>query len=220
MRALPSATLRDRPQGRRNAIGGEHEESLRVLARLQQAWIGRGNELLAVGCRDRRLATLDGAVEEILAREDVRARLDAAETQRLRAFARDVPNRVEALRTCGVPETLMHGDFHAGNVAIGGGELVIFDWTDGCVSHPFFDLATFLPADPVERAALLQVYLEAWSAALPEADVARAWEIAEPLACLHHAVSYARILDAVAPALRWEFDSDVMFWVRWLREIS
>jgi hypothetical protein len=41
----------------------------------------------------------------------------------------------------------------------------------------------------------------------------------EPLACIHHALSYKRILEAVEPTLRSEFDTDVTFWMRWLRDL-
>jgi aminoglycoside phosphotransferase (APT) family kinase protein len=190
-----------------------------VLARLQQAWIGREEALLAAGCADRRLATLPRALEELLASDMLRNGLLEDEWARLAAFAEEIPGRVEALRACGVPETLMHGDFHPGNIAAADGAVVIYDWTDGCVGHPFFDLPTFLPRDPIERAALLEAYLGEWRAFAPADHVERAWELVEPLACIHHALSYKRILEAVEPTLRSEFDTDVTFWMRWLRDL-
>jgi hypothetical protein len=213
MEAAPHATLRGAPPRL-------HEEALRLLARLQQAWAGRVRELEAAGCADRRPATLAKGLAEILDREEVRERLDSADIERLRIFGETIPQRVEALRACGVPETLLHGDFHRGNVAVDGERLVIFDWTDGCISHPFFDLATFLPEEPVERAALAQAYIEAWAPVVGVLEAERAWEIAEPLALVHHAVSYLRIMDAIDPAEHWQFDSDPLFWLRWLRDVS
>jgi aminoglycoside phosphotransferase (APT) family kinase protein len=190
-----------------------------VLARLQQAWIGRESELFAAGCTDRRLATLPAAIDELLASEMVRTGLSRDERLRLAAFANEVPARIEELRACGIPETLLHGDFHPGNIARDGEQTVIYDWTDGCVGHPFFDMPTFLPRDPVDRAALLEVYLGEWRTFAGADLIDRAWELAEPLACIHHALSYMRILDAVEPSLRSEFDTDVTFWLRWLREL-
>jgi aminoglycoside phosphotransferase (APT) family kinase protein len=213
METIPQETLRGAPAGR-------HEEALRLLARMQQTWAERVDELAAAGCADRRPETLAQGLREILARDEVRERLGDDGVQRLQAFGETIPARVEALRGCGVPETLMHGDFHHGNVAIDGERMVIFDWTDGCISHPFFDLATFLPEEPVERAALAQAYLDAWAPLVGGRQVERAWEIAEPLALVHHAVSYMRIIDAIDPADHWEFDSDPMFWLRWLRDVS
>ena len=38
----------------------------------------------------------------------------------------------EQLRSGPVPQTLMHGDFHAGNIALTEKGYIIFDWTDAC----------------------------------------------------------------------------------------
>jgi Ser/Thr protein kinase RdoA (MazF antagonist) len=175
--------------------------------------------LLAAGCDDRRPVTLAGELRELLARALVRERLGEATIERLDAFVASVPSRAAAVMSCGVPATLMHGDFHAGNVAVDGESMLIFDWTDGCLSHPFFDLATFLPDDPVERAALIHAYLEAWTPLFDMATLERAWELAEPLALAHHAISYMRIMDAVYSGATWELSSDEFFWLRWLRAI-
>ncbi len=47
--------------------------------------------------------------------------------------------RVREFWACGIPDTLSHGDLHPGNVAYDGREVRIFDWTDGCVTHPLLD---------------------------------------------------------------------------------
>jgi aminoglycoside/choline kinase family phosphotransferase len=216
--ALPVPWMRD-VQWRREEMGPQYDDAMRVLARLQQAWVGREDELLTAGCTDRRLATMPAAFDELLASDMVRSGLSDEERSRIAAFGQRVPALVEELLSCGVPETLMHGDFHPGNIARDGERTIIYDWTDGCVSHPFFDMATFLPQDAVERAALLQVYLGEWGASANMERVERAWELAEPLACIHHSLSYMRILAAVEPPLRSEFDTDVTFWLRWLREL-
>ncbi len=220
MQPLPGDTLRP-PPGVPNPLhrAADCEKSLRLLAGLQQQWSVRVGDLLAAGCADRRLYTLDGALEAILARDAVRERFREDELQRLRACGATVPALVEELRGCGVPETLMHGDFYPGNIASDGDRLVIFDWTDGCVSYPLFDLATFLPRDPVEHAAATQTFLEAWQPQIDAATLERAAQIAQPLACIHHATSYMRLLDGIDPSDHWEFASDVLFWLRWLRAI-
>ena len=213
MDAIPALTLRERPE--------QAEEAAALLARLHITWAGRERELFGAGCADRRLGTLQPGLAAILAREDVTSRFSAAECARLDAFCASIPARVEALSACGMPDTLIHGDFHRGNVATGSAAPVIFDWTDGCISHPLFDLATFLPDDdPVERAARLHAYFAPWTRRLDEAVLDRAWAIAEPLAYVHHAISYMRIMDATDPADLWEFDSDPLFWLRWLHDIA
>jgi hypothetical protein len=49
--------------------------------------------------------------------------------------------------------------------------------------------------------------------------VARAADLAQPLACVHHAASYMRLLDNIHGGDQWELDSDVLFWLHWLRAI-
>lgn len=213
MEAMPHRTLWGEHDGAAN------DRAARVLARLQQQWASRIDDLLEAGCVDRRLGTLDGALEAVLARDVVRERFTDDEVKRLLAFGETVPARVDELRACAVPETLMHGDFHPGNVAVDGDELVLFDWTDGCVSHPFFDLATYNPRDPVEHAAVTQAFIEEWSSSVDTAALQRAAELAQPLACIHHATSYMRLLDGIHGGDHWEFDSDVLFWLHWLRAI-
>ena len=191
-------------------------EALRVLARLQQEWTSRTDELLSIGCPDRRLATLDGELERLLARPEVRGDLGDGEITKLKAFAREIPERRVALAACGVPETIVHGDFDPGNVSVDGDGLVLFDWTDGCVGHPFVDLATFLERDGEANtnAAFRAAYLEVWSQTVPEARLEEAMALAAPFACLHHAISYQRIVDAVEPAERWEFAGATQKWLR------
>ncbi|MBI1880332.1 MAG: phosphotransferase [Chloroflexi bacterium] len=48
--------------------------------------------------------------------------------------------RCDQLAGYSVPQTLVHGDLHTGNVALVEGKLLFFDWTDACVTHPFFDV--------------------------------------------------------------------------------
>jgi len=87
-----------------------------------------------------------------------------------------------------------------------GGSQLFFDWTDACVAHPFFDLATirrgtaFTDAvcEDELRERLREAYLPEWASFEPPGRLARAWELAAPLGALHQAVSY-RSLATQAP---------------------
>lgn len=100
---------------------------------------------------------------------------------------------LEALIELALPETLVHGDFHPWNVFADGGRLVLYDWSDACWSHPLFDLLTYGVDE--DTPALLDAY-----GVSPET-----FALAEPLACIHHAVSYERILAALEDSERWVF---------------
>jgi aminoglycoside phosphotransferase (APT) family kinase protein len=191
-------------------------ESLRLLATLQVAYATRLDDLFAAGCPDCRLATLDGELKALLARSDVLGSLNDEEVAGLTAFTAEVPDRCEALIDCGVPETLVHGDFHGANVAVSDDSLVLYDWPDACVAHPFVDLATFIGPglEPSIRAKLTEAYLEVWSRHFPTAKLEAALRLAEPLFCLHHAISHQRIVDGIEPGERWEFSGSVQLWLR------
>ena len=91
----------------------------------------------------------------------------------------------------GLPDTLVHGDLHPGNVARIDGELAYFDWTDACIAHPFFDLQSLQwQKDEATRAALLDAYLGAWEGVESPERLREAAALAAIVTPLHHAVSY------------------------------
>ena len=137
---------------------------------------------------------------------------------RLRERVAEAPALCAQLAAYGVPETLVHGDLHEHNVALAGGRPVIFDWSDACVAHPFFDLITLLDTDhfagdPEALAGLRARYLAGWAGFGDSASRAAALDLALRVGCLHHAISYQHIVMAVEPAARWEYMSGARFFL-------
>jgi hypothetical protein len=124
--------------------------------------------------------------EEILELGAVDRRLDTLDVPS------ELSGHLDALRELPLPDTLVHGDFHPWNVVVGP-RLVIADWSDACLSHPLFDLLMF--GSDEDRPALLAAY-----GVSPET-----FELAAPLARIHHAISYERIGAAMEPSDRWIF---------------
>lgn len=139
-----------------------------LLREFHETWSSRSDEVLALGADDRRLRPAD--VPDELRRD------------------------LDALDDLGLPDTLVHGDFHPWNVVVGPDGLVLSDWSDASLTHPLFDLVTFGWHDD------LPPLLGAYGVA-PE-TFARV----ERLACIHHAISYERILAALEPSDRWVFE--------------
>lgn len=109
-----------------------------------------------------------------------------------------------------LPHTLVHGDFHAGNI---GGSTII-DWSDAAVADPLHDLNHYLlHRAEQERADLLETYAEAW----PGYDVPSAAAAAEAETYEYVALSYAHITDALADDDRWWFSGEE---ARWLQRAS
>jgi Phosphotransferase enzyme family len=176
---------------------------LRAAAEIQRAWIGRGDELLRLGAQDRTLAQLAdqiGTLAELSwSNDEERARVERA--------VPELRHRCRRLAELSIPETIVHGDLHPWNVREDRGRTVIFDWSDACLAHPFFDLQTFVEHvdDERETAELVDRYLEAWTDAVPLGSLREAYELSRPLAQVHHAVSYVLIVAAFEPEDRWLF---------------
>ena len=88
-------------------------------------------------------------------RADVRAQLHDEELRTLDALVASLPDRAASLDACGIPETLVHGDFHPGNWRWDGRSLVLLDWGDTGVGHPMLDISSFQQHVPDEARARL-----------------------------------------------------------------
>lgn len=172
-------------------------EALRVAASIQRDWAGRDEDLFALGASDRTLTALEA---------EIGAAFDAGGVPR-GWIVSELERRCTELAHGPLPQTLVHGDLHPGNVMVDGANSRIFDWSDACVSHPLFDLPTFLPRcdDPAARDAMLDAYLDTWSDYGSRGELRALYEIAQPLAYVHHAISYQRITEAFEPDDRWWF---------------
>jgi hypothetical protein len=150
------------------------------------------------GIPDRRPEILSAAVAQLLD-GPVGADLSLPE---LRA-ARSLQGRWEMLADCGLPETVVHGDFHPGNWRCNDGSPVVLDFADAHLGNPVLDALRaidYLPADRRRTAA--NAWIEAWAQAAPRSRPAEALRIAEPLAHLAYAVRYQEFLDNIEPSER------------------
>jgi len=153
---------------------------------------------LPPGLPDRRTPVITGQIAALL---DAAAggELSAAEV----AAARGLLSRFPLLDECGLPDTIVHGDFHPGNWRSDGGPPAVVDWADAHLGNPVLDglrARDFLPAG--KRPATARAWIEAWAARVPGCDPARALAIAEPLAHLSYAVRYQEFLDGIEPSER------------------
>lgn len=140
------------------------------------------------------------------AADEVRALLarDLGLTSAERAGALALLPRWAELAACGLPDTIVHGDFHSGNWRCAGGPPVVLDFADAHVGNPVLDglrLVAYLGSGEQKRVAR-RAWVDAWSACRPGSDPARALAIAEPLAHLVYAVRYQEFLDGIEPSER------------------
>lgn len=201
-------------------LGDQAETSwgrgLDALADLQQEWLGRTDELLALGAEDRPLTSLVTWVEETTGDVELLGRLTGDERAQ---WAAAVPTMVESCRRLadlGPGSSLVHGDFHPWNVAAGAGGIRVFDWTDASVAHPLLDLVTYVmrSRDPGRRAAMVRRYLDRWTGHLPEATHESAGGLALVVGALHQAHTYAELIPTVMPDDLGQLGSGDVQWIR------
>lgn len=100
----------------------------------------------------------------------------------------------------GLPETLLHGDFHPGNWRSGG---VVLDWGDAHWGHPALDAARLIGfVAPEFRPSIERAWVDAWLRHYPASDPASALRHARPASHLVGAVVYQEFLDNIEPSER------------------
>ena len=170
-------------------------DTMKTIAMVQHGYIGRLREMERLGIERR---TTEAIVETLANWTDdptgVEMRLFGEENEAaLRRLGPDV-GRTEsiarALRELGVPPTLEHGDLDATNVFIRNGSPVLMDWSDACISHPFFTPLT--PAQARRYPELVDTYLREWMDYAPLESLREGFSVAKPLAALESAFHYHR----------------------------
>lgn len=132
-----------------------------------------------------------------------------------------LPELQTALDACGLPDTLVHGDFHGGNVRGDDDRLVILDWGDSGIGHPLLDVAAFTERMPAPSAArVTEHWLDAWRRAIPGSDPARALELLRPYAAVRQATLYRAFLDRIEPSEHPYHAHDPGIWLARAAELT
>lgn len=201
------------------------ERALATFAEVQIASVSHLATLRAAGTPERPLETLPMRLAPLLADPAATlpgspAGLSEAERRRLHLLAARLPTLIGRLAAYGLPATLEHGDFWAGQVVVRGADFAFLDWSDCSISHPFFSLLLFLvesedffPRTPGARERLRDAYLRPWTVLMPLNDLINAFELAQPLAALHHASTYHSV---VLPNIevKWEMELMLPFYLK------
>ena len=200
-------------EDRYDAAGPELLEMIDGLVDLQARWRGRIEELIGLGVPDWRGKALVQAVTEVTERAG--PLLMPADRAMLEAFVAVLPERLARIEACGLPDSLIHGDFHPGNVRGVPGRLVLLDWGDSSIGHPLLDQPAFLSRiDPTDVPAVRDRWHHAWREALPGSDPARASTLLAPVAAARQAVIFQRFLDSIEPSEHPYHRADVPDWLR------
>ncbi|NBW58307.1 hypothetical protein EBR43_11130 [bacterium] len=122
------------------------EQALQNYTEIQQACILKTEQLIAHGVPDWRLKELPSLYLKLLKNEDLLladglAYSDIDALHRLHFRVIDYCNKLGAYP---VPETLEHGDFHDNNILLKDHSIIINDWGDAVITHPFFSISSFI----------------------------------------------------------------------------
>ena len=120
--------------------------------------------------------------------------LTTDERDRLGKLVAGLPERFARLADCGIPDSLVHGDFHPGNVRSDGSSRVILDWTDSVIGHPALDVRN--------RPELVQEWSRLWRKKIAGSEPERALELTRPLGSLRGAAVYDAFLQGIEPSER------------------
>jgi aminoglycoside phosphotransferase (APT) family kinase protein len=173
-------------------------------------------ELEQVGAPDWRPPVFVPAVAELVGR--TATELDSETVATLRDLVAGLPERFAQVAECGVPDTLVHGDFHPGNTrGLPGpdGRSVILDWGDCGIGNPLLDQAAFLASIGEEkRGPVRTAWAQLWRDAAPGSDPDLAGSLLEPVAALRQAHIYRTFLDGIEPDERVYHVNDPAHWLR------
>ena len=198
---------------------------LRVLpeyAALQRELEPRVDELVTLGTPDLRLATLPDRLAALV--EDPGVVLATEERARLRAALSRVASWRDQLAAIGIAPSVQHDDLHDGNVFVGEAGDRFFDWGDASVAHPFGSLLVAFRSianrglgdvDTQSRALdrLQDAYLEPWTDAHTQSELATAVPLAMRLAIIGRAMSWQRALAGIPPMDHGEWAGNVGGWL-------
>ncbi len=184
---------------------------VRLLVELQTRWVSGAPVLLELGVPDLRGSALIGPIEDVVERRA--DALTAPERRVVEELVAGLPTRFAAIADCGLPDTLVHGDFHLGNIkgdpSGRAGGFTILDWGDSGVGNPMLDqlaFGRFLAAR--DRSAAAAEWARLWRSAAPHSDPERAVELLRPVTALREAAVYQRFLDNIEPAEHRYHDGD------------
>lgn len=184
-----------------------------LLLDLQSRWGSSVDELRRAGVRDQDEAALTRAITGVIERH--RRALPGGTVETLDRFVASLPDRLSALAACGLPEGLVHGDFHPGNVRGSDERLTLIDWSDACLGHPLLDLPPFLGRiRRRDRDAVRAHWLDRWRSIHPGSAPERAAELIAPIVAARQAAVYQSFIDQIEPAEQAYHDGDPQTWLR------
>jgi hypothetical protein len=152
------------------------------------------------------------AIESVLRRTG--PELTAQDRRTLAGFLDHLAERFASVAACGIPDSVVHGDFAPGNARGQGEELVLLDWGDCGIGHPLLDMSAFQDRIPPFLVPPVTEHWEtSWRQAVPGSDPRHAAHLISPIAAARQAVIYQGFLDHIEPSEHPYHHSDPALWL-------
>lgn len=170
-------------------------DTMKTIALVQQGYLNRMDTLGEMHLEKRTVRAIIQGLESWL-EDPSRSSLRMYQTENQNALRRlgpsleSIDSMARWLEELGLPQTLEHGDLDSGNVFIRNDAPVLMDWSDACISHPFFTPLT--PAQARRWPQIVDAYLSEWTGYASLETLRRGFRIAKPLAALESAFHYHR----------------------------
>lgn len=173
-----------RPEGTARIVS-YFERVARQVALLQRESADRAAEITATGCPAHPLDRLPELFDDLISQASSAGRDEPTpeESARLRRLLPGFARACARLALLGLPNSLVHHDLWRGNVRDDGDQVLLFDWADSVLTHPFLqldvllkDLADALGSAEASAEAREQVrdsYLAAWAGHRPPPEQLR-----------------------------------------------
>jgi Phosphotransferase enzyme family len=198
---------------------------VRALVEIQSDLAGRTADLAALtasGAPHRPLDALPAALATAIGAEGVAIvdePIDDARRERATAAVREAAAKVAAL---GLPETIVHGDFHTGNAALVDRRAVIIDWSDAALASPAIDLVTWITwgrGEIGDVGPAVDAWIDAWAAVADPAALRQGLDDVLVVGAAYQVVSYDGIVRALEPATRYTMAGGASHFLRRLEAV-
>lgn len=179
-------------------------KALAMCANSQRKAVDHVDALIALGVPDWRLANLPDLYRQLL-KEEIILKADGVTGDEIKALHNLYPRLVflcEGLSKHNIQETLEHTDFHGNNIFIKNDQLIIGDWGDAVISHPFYSLVSYLNSATRYHGLregggtytyLQNIYLDKWGDVEAKEHLLEAFALSKKLKPVQIALSFIRV---------------------------
>ncbi len=174
---------------------------LGVYAKIQKELTRDVQPLLDQGVMDWRSMALLEHYENLLMGPDFLEDigLEQKEIQALVSARWYFKEHLEILDRIHIPPTLEHGDFQDNNILFKEDKLIVSDWGDAVIAHPFFSISTFIKSAvrhhkideiPQVLTTIEDFYLDHWADVASKNELRKAYESVKILGDIRWVISF------------------------------